>query len=318
MAAPAGRDAAAPAAVPAVSPPQLRLNWPALTAAGYLDPDDLTAPLGQELARIGSILTRQTLSDQASWRDRIILVTSARPGEGKTFSAINFALELTRRKEHRITLVDADTIGAGATRRLGMQMEPGLTNALVDQRLPAAGIVTRTDLDRLSVVAAGPERDDVVDIFASRRMLQILRALTKDPRTLVVVDAPPILTRQETNVLSVIAGQVVLVVEAGRTTAEDVELALRRIGDRNNLALLLNRSGHAAQSKTASGRGLGGLNLGIDPGQAEPKRRLRKAAALALALLLLGIGATVAGELPGAALSACISCLPMLVWPAGS
>ncbi|MGI9505484.1 MAG: hypothetical protein ACR2RE_20805 [Geminicoccaceae bacterium] len=218
----------------------LDLDWAHLIASGFTDPRDRTLP--HNMTPIIRALVRQALSDQSSWRDRIILVTSPYERLSKSTAAINFAFGLTTVDGHRAVLVDADSTGQGAVDHLGGHDRIGITDALSDESLDVDDLVIGTDLERLTLVSSGAPDSDLVDHLASRRMLRVLRHLTESPETILVIDAPPILVSQEASVLSVIAGQVVLAVEAGKTTADQIEHALQRLGDRHNVSLVLNES----------------------------------------------------------------------------
>ncbi|MGI9433360.1 MAG: hypothetical protein ACR2Q4_00750, partial [Geminicoccaceae bacterium] len=206
----------------------IKLDWPALVALGFVDPRDPKRPLPSNMDKIARALVRQALSDQSSWRDRVILVTSAEEHKIKSDAAINFAFALTTIDRHSVVLLDANMSHAGSAKRLGAPNARGLTSALCDDDLDVGELVLKANLDRLTLMASGPAEDEILDRFASRRMLNVLRYLTKDPDTLLVIDAPPILISQEAAVLAVIAGQVILAVEAGKTTADAIDHALKR------------------------------------------------------------------------------------------
>jgi len=258
----------------------IQLEWDALIPLGLVDPRDRARPLPARMDDIARALIRQALSDQSSWRDRIILVSSARENRAKSMAALNFAFALTTIDRHKVVLLDANMDGHGVGTNLGVSGHAGLTNALCDSNVEIEDIELRTSLDRLTLVASGGFEDDILDRFASRRMLEILRTLTKDPETLLVLEAPPILSSQEATVLSVIAGQVVLVVEAGTTDERSINLALKRIGDRHNINLVLSQSSGIASdnlniSETRSGR----RSAPPSPTASRARRRLRKTAA---------------------------------------
>ncbi|MEM9440591.1 MAG: hypothetical protein AAGA73_09125, partial [Pseudomonadota bacterium] len=220
----------------------LELDWGALIDSGFTDPRDRGRPLPSHMDPIIRTLLRQALSDQASWRDRVILVTSPTERISKTTAAINFAFGLSTIGNHKAVLVDVDITGSGGVGRLGGADRLGITEALADDELAVDKLTIETGLDHLTLVACGRPDREIIDRFGSQRMLQILRFLTEDPATILVIDAPPILVSQEAAVLNVVAGQVVMAVEAGRTTADQIEHALQRLGDRHNVSLVLNAS----------------------------------------------------------------------------
>ncbi len=265
--------------------PKLELDWNRLIDSGFTDPRDRGRPLSKNMDEVIRALIRQALSDQSSWRDRVILVTSPYERAGKTTAAINFAFGVTTVASHHAVLVDVDTTGPGAVDRLGGGDLTGITKALADESIELGDVVIKTDLERLTLVASGVGDDDTLDRFASRRMLQILRHLTENPDTILIIDAPPILLSQEAAVLSVIAGQVVLAVEAGRTTADDIEHALQRIGERHNVSLILNECSGVKDEEVPKIARRPRV-VAAKQGPQSLKRRLPRAAAAASAFML--------------------------------
>lgn len=295
-----------PLEMPPAAEPDLTLDWPPLVAQGFTDPRDRSRPLPKNMDEIARALIRQALSDQSSWRDRVVLVTSPYERKAKTVAAINFAFGLTTINRHSVVLVDADVDGEGAVDRLGGDGKSGLTTALFDDDLEISDVALETDLDRLTLLGSGPSSEEsLLDRFASRRMLQILRFLTKDPETLLVIDAPPIIDSQEAAVLSVIAGQVVLVVEAGRTTADAIDHALQRIGDRPNVALVLNESSGFDDEFLRVGQERADRSKALPDKHNNPvRRRVPKAVAALLLAGCLGLTSKILTENTDRALAA--------------
>lgn len=267
----------------------LALDWNSLIDSGFTDPRDRGQPLPAHMDPIIRSLLRQALSDQASWRDRVILVTSPTERVSKTTAAINFAFGLSTIGNHKAVLVDVDMTGAGAVGRLGGAGRTGITEALADKDVDVDDLVIGTGLGHLTLVASGKPDDEIIDHFGSQRMLQILRFLTEDPETILVIDAPPILVSQEAAVLNVIAGQVVMAVEAGRTTVDQIEHGLQRLGDRHNVSLVLNASSGVV-SHDDEIPGDASHHGDMPPKAEEAKRRLVKAAAIFVMMLALVVG----------------------------
>ena len=298
--------------IPASATPQFAMSWPSgkdrlsfdwdrLVAEGFSDPREGERLLSSNMKEIVRALIRQALSDQSSWRDRIILVTSPNERTAKTTASINFAFGLATADDHHVILADVDTAGEGAVGRLaiGGAGTRGIAEALSDEAIDIPDILVETDLPRLTLVRSGEPDDQTFDRLASRRMLQILRFMTRNPKTLLIVDAPPILSSQEAAVLSVVAGQVVLAVEAGRTTGDSIEHALQRLGERHNVSLVLIESHGLADDPNPSVLQKKPHPRDLKKGarSSPPRRRSAKIPATVAGALLVGLIAQAIPEL---------------------
>ena len=219
---------------------RLPIDWAGLLAAGFPDPRSPDGEVVDELQRIVAPLVRQAFAAGAGRRDRVVLVTSAGPAEGRTFIAISLALSLAR--DGPVLLIDADPGPSGTVARFNCASATGLSDALAGPRLDPDRLIVRTELDHLLLLGPGEAGSDLLDQIASRRMVRLLHELlAEDPRRLVLIDGPP-LSRPEAQALALFAGQVLLVVAAGTTPHGAVESALARLGERPNVSLLLNRA----------------------------------------------------------------------------
>jgi exopolysaccharide/PEP-CTERM locus tyrosine autokinase len=171
------------------------------------------------------------------------MVASAVPGEGKTFTSVNLAMSLAAERDLSVLLVDADVAKPHISSVLGLGKEPGLLDCIQNESLDVESLIVETDVERLSVLPAGPVTEAATELLASARMADIVRALGRaDPNRIVVFDSPPLLLTSESRVLSTIVGQIVLVVTAGETPQQAVLGALSHIGEGKTIGLVLNQS----------------------------------------------------------------------------
>jgi Mrp family chromosome partitioning ATPase len=152
------------------------------------------------------------LNDQGG---RTVLVTSARPGDGKTVTAANLSIAAMR-DGRNVLMVDADERARGLTELTGVPAEPGLTD-LADDDLPVGLATARMPLgkdDSLAVVPAGHRLSDPAGFF---RTGQFRRAMTrlKQDADLVVIDSPPLLAVSDTSAIASQADGIVIVVSRG-------------------------------------------------------------------------------------------------------
>jgi protein-tyrosine kinase len=171
-----------------------------------------------------------------------ILVASALPGDGKTFTSINLALSMALEKDIRVLLVDADVAKRHISKILGVADEPGLLDVLRDESVDIESTIISTDVPGLSVLPAGRPSDTATELLASARMRHVVEQLeASDPNLIVLLDSPPLLLTSESRALAAAVGQVVLVVRAGVTPQQAVIEAAALVGEGRPIGLVLNQ-----------------------------------------------------------------------------
>lgn len=228
-------------AVPCRADRKIRIDVPALRAAGLIAPQDEERQLAAEYRMIKRPLLAGMTGENRLRLGNILVVTSALPGEGKTFTAINLALSLALERDREVLLVDGDVAKAHLTNVFGLDGEPGLLD------LGAAGCnledaIVRTDISSLYVLPAGNKNAEATEILRSERTSALLAALASDPRRIVLIDSPPLLVTSEAGVVTSLAGQVVVVVKAAETPQEAVLRALENIMEDKPVSLVLNQA----------------------------------------------------------------------------
>ena len=228
----------APAPLPAKS---IAVDLAALRTAGYLPEEALDRCFLEHYRRIKRPLIERALAGAVD--AHLILVSSALPGDGKTFTSINLALSMARERDVSVLLIDADVARARITEVLGLREERGLMGALTDETVDAESLIVGTDVPNLEVLPAGRSVEDATERLASARLSQVLARLgARGARRLVVIDSAPLLAASEGRVLLSIPGQVVLVVRAGVTPQRAVMDSVALV-DKNKLrGLVLNQA----------------------------------------------------------------------------
>ena len=173
----------------------------------------------------------------------LIVVTSALPGEGKTFCAVNLAMSIAMEKDHTVLLVDADVARPSVLRVLGVPAAPGLMDILLDDTLNLGDVILRTNIPTLSLLPAGRNNKHATELLASQTMSALLDEIaTRYPERIVIFDSPPLLLTSEASVLASRMGQVVMVVESETTTQREVREALRRLENCPRVDLICNKA----------------------------------------------------------------------------
>ena len=172
-----------------------------------------------------------------------IMIGSAMPGDGKTFTSINLALSFALEKDLSVVLVDADVAKAHLSRTFGVHHELGLMDLLRDETLDVESVILPTDVPGLSVLPAGKAIETANELLASARMEQIADQITvRYPNRIVLFDSPPLLITTEAMTLSAVVGQIVMVVRAGVTPQSAVLDAIELLGEGKSIGLVLNQT----------------------------------------------------------------------------
>jgi len=173
----------------------------------------------------------------------LIMVSSARPGEGKTFCALSLALSIATERDLTVLLIDADIAKPEVCRRLGIEADRGLTDLLDDDKLDLADVLIRTNLNKLSILPPGQPKALATELLASERMERLVEDIaTRYPDRVIIFDSPPVLASSAPGVLALHVGQVLFVVEAERTPQAAVESALSHLGGCEHIGVILNKT----------------------------------------------------------------------------
>lgn len=173
---------------------------------------------------------------------RLVMVTSSRPGEGKTFTALNLALAFASERDVKALLVDVDTQHSTLRKILGIPGEKGIVDVLAGD-LDLADVLVRTNLANLLVLPAGRGGPQVPELFSSNQMSALMNELTRRfPDRFIILDTPPCMASSDAAALAPLVGQIVFVVEANRTQQEEVEAGLSMLSSCPRISLLLNKS----------------------------------------------------------------------------
>jgi receptor protein-tyrosine kinase len=238
--APASRRPEAPVPPPPPAKPPIALST--MISAG------LTAvPAGSQRSRLVEELAlaqQQVLRgmEDAGGRNRVVLVTSARPGEGKTFIALNLAGSMANSGTRKVVLVDVDGKHGSISDALGIGEAAGLRNLAASPQERGQPLLLQTEIRNLLVLPYGRAVSGAAQVPSGTQLAEAITRLARSlPDHVLVLDTPPSLSTSDANALSSMAGQVVMVVDAGRTQRNEVEAALDMMEACPLLQLLLNR-----------------------------------------------------------------------------
>ena len=143
------------------------------------------------------------------------------------------------------TTIDSDIMKSDLSRLFGAWNRPGLFDLLVHPELDAGEVISRTNLPGLTFRPAGTVREGITERLASQAMVRLAGELAaRYPDRLIVFDAPPVLAMSGAAALAPLIGQVVLVVEAGRSSREMLTRTLAALEHTEITGVLLNKLRH--------------------------------------------------------------------------
>ena len=166
------------------------LRWPATTSrivyvdqaklrdAGLLPPVDQRREMMDQYRAIKRPLLRAAFESQpADPSPKLIMVTSALPGDGKTLTCVNLARSMAMERDSMVLLVDGDVAKRSLSRVFGLERERGLIDALSDPEMPVESVIFETTIPKLAILPAGQPIEIATELLASARMHQLMQRL---------------------------------------------------------------------------------------------------------------------------------------------
>ena len=188
-----------------------------------------------------NLLRTQILQKTAATRLNSIMVTSPGPGEGKTTTAINLGLSLARNEQYTALVVDMHLRSPKLHHYLDMKCSRGVTDYLLDGASIAELLVSPNEKSFV-VLPSGNCVQVSTEILSSKAMKGLVHELkTRYSDRYVLFDCPHLLNMPDALVFSRYVDAVLLVVEADRTTHEEVQKALKVLEGQRILGLVLNK-----------------------------------------------------------------------------
>ena len=164
-----------------------------------------------------NILKTNILFPPSGKRPRSIMVTSAIPGEGKSFVAANLAISIALNIDEHALLVDCDFRNPSIHKRFGFDDVAGLADYL-SQRATLGSVLLKTEVKKLTLLPAGRAIRNPSELLSSNQMSNLLRELTERYNDrYIIIDSPPPHLTAETNALARQVDGILLVVKYGRT-----------------------------------------------------------------------------------------------------
>jgi protein-tyrosine kinase len=221
------------------------LDTARLALAGTVDWNSDRTPVMEELRLIKRRLLRKAFDENRpdDSISHLVMITSAKPREGKTFTSTNIAISISMEEDYNVLLVDADIRRQALRQNLGLEANQGFVDLLLNPSLDMADVLLRTNIPKLSVLPAGTMSDRAPELLASARMRDLIDDMARRYRDRIILfDTAPCLVSSDAATLAAHVGQVVFVVEAEQTQQHEIIAALNLISACPDISFILNKA----------------------------------------------------------------------------
>ena len=177
----------------------------------------------------------------------VLGVTSPGHGEGKTLTAVNLAVSLAMDTAQTVLLVDANLRNPSVHEVFGLEDCPGLADYLLDDQ-PVEDLLVHPGIGRFVLLPGGRAISNSTEILTSPKMVALVEEFKhRYPARIIIFDLPPLLHTADVLAFSPYTDALLLVVEEGKTTIEELQRALSLLkNSRPVLGTVLNKAGQRA------------------------------------------------------------------------
>lgn len=227
------------------SPDRINIDLDKLHKKGFVTSGSSRQIIDEEFRSIKRKILENAfgLISQSLTNPNIIMVTSSRPGEGKTFTAVNLALSIALEQDKTVLLVDADVLRPNVMKTLELKNQVGLMEFLLGEKANLAEVLCRTNVPKLRIIAAGKRHHLSTELLASEKMFHAVEEMANRYRDrVIIIDSPPLLGINETAVLAKLAGQAIVVAEENKTKLADIQKAVSHLNPEMAIGFVVNKA----------------------------------------------------------------------------
>ena len=169
-------------------------------------------------------------------------VTSAKPGEGKTLTAVNLAVSIAMEPNYSVLLVDADLRRPSVHSLFAIETDRGLSDFLVSD-IPIEELFIHPSIDRVTILPCVSPSKTSSELLVTPKMIGLIQELkTRYPSRIVIFNLPPVLVGDDVVALAPLLDAILLVVEDGKTRSDELARVAELLEDAKLLGTVLNKS----------------------------------------------------------------------------
>ena len=190
-------------------------------------------------------LRTQVLKKLEKIGSNIIMITSANPGEGKTFTSINLGVSIAQELDRTVLIVDADLKNPAkdhydfATDFFSMKVETGLADVLLGN-IQLDDALINPGIEKLTILPGGNYLHNSAELLGSPQMELLIKEIkTRYKDRIIIFDTPAILSCADPIQLTKFVENVLFVVEEEKTSAEDIRQSMKLLSDINIIGMFI-------------------------------------------------------------------------------
>ena len=172
---------------------------------------------------------------------RSIMVTSAVPGEGKSFVAANLAVSIAQSINEHVLLMDCDIRKPRIQSCFGFNNVPGISDYLAG-KTPLSSLLLKTVVKKLTILPGGKPVHNPSELLSSKKMSELLDEVkTRYQDRYIIIDSPPPRFIAESNAIAKQVDGIIVVVKYGSTSREAVKDLVESLRKEKILGVIVNR-----------------------------------------------------------------------------
>lgn len=205
-------------------------------------------------SEIFKVLRTNLLFPSEGTPPKSILVTSALPGDGKSFVSANLAISMAMGVEEHVLLMDADIRNPSIEEMFGIGNVKGLSEYLAKGSNVAENFV-KTAVDKLTILPAGRPPYNPTELLTTQKMKTLLDEVKNryDDRYIIVDSAPPSLASETAAIAKYMDG-ILIVVKAGKTPKKEIDEVIEQLGKEKIIGVVLNYSDQTSKKYYGYGK----------------------------------------------------------------
>ena len=198
------------------------------------------SPDAVELAKY-KVLRAQIMQKTKEKGWNTLMVTSAKPGEGKTLTSINLAITLAKEFHQTVLLVDCDLGKQDIHKRFGYESDRGLADFLMDE-CSLNEIINWPGVEKLTVISGGQTIENATELLGSPQMKTMVAEMKERyPDRYIIFDLPSLLEGADAITVAPLVDGILIVTQAGRNSIKEINKTIELIPQEKLLGFVLNR-----------------------------------------------------------------------------